>query len=332
MEIKTQKRFIPIGKDYLVWHYTSPDVLVKLLNDEIYATHYRFLNDDEEISYALKVCLDFFQNRLQGFDIDLFIKMMLKQDVFVMCFSTAKDSLSQWRAYTSNQKGGFAIGFSKNKLCSYLNYAMNKKKGADVKGADVKGADVIDWGWIKCLYSKESLHHCLLELENLLKQNVELTPSFMQFMNGVSNAVTQKGQNGKKALEVMQDSYMNLERMSLVMNHLFNIALSYKHPSFAEENEERILGFGVNLAVIDGLPLKESSKHRHDIEFIGGKPRIRIPIPFHKPKHSVKDCIKCIVVSPHGDKERNTLMAELLRDKYDLQIEIEQSSSSYNGK
>ena len=37
------------------------------------------------------------------------------------------------------------------------------------------------------------------------------------------------------------------------------------------------------------------------------------------------------MVSPHGNKDRNKLLAELFRDKYDLKFDIEMSSSPYNG-
>ena len=61
------------------------------------------------------------------------------------------------------------------------------------------------------------------------------------------------------------------------------------------------------------------------LNILAGKPRVKIPIT------CVRDCIEYVMVSPHGNKDRNKLLAELFRDKYDLKFDIEMSSSPYNG-
>ena len=78
MEITETNKLIPLGKDYQVWHYTSPDVFIKLLNNEIYATHFRFLNDDMEISYAIKFWRDYIQSVSPNQELNHYVNSMLK--------------------------------------------------------------------------------------------------------------------------------------------------------------------------------------------------------------------------------------------------------------
>ena len=41
--------------------------------------------------------------------------------------------------------------------------------------------------------------------------------------------------------------------------------------------------------------------------------------------------IKTVRLSPHGGVKRNRLLVEMMRDKYGLKFDIDQSKSSYNG-
>ena len=40
-------------RDIILWHYTTPEVLWKMLSGEFYATHYRFMNVIKE-TYSAK--------------------------------------------------------------------------------------------------------------------------------------------------------------------------------------------------------------------------------------------------------------------------------------
>ena len=86
--------------------------------------------------------------------------------------------------------------------------------------------------------------------------------------------------------------------------------MTQKNPSFSFEEEERLLLQG---------------DLRSQIEFIAGKPRIVLRNP------DIAKAIKAVRLSPHGDVKRNRLMVEMMRDKYGLNFEIDQSKSSYNG-
>ena len=101
------------------------------------------------------------------------------------------------------------------------------------------------------------------------------------------------------------------KELGLYIEKVMKILLSQKNPSFREEQEERFL--------VMNAP-------RCKVTMINMKPRILV----HDP--GIAKSISCVRLSPHGDRERNKLFVEILRDKYKLDFKIEQSYSSYNGR
>ena len=101
------------------------------------------------------------------------------------------------------------------------------------------------------------------------------------------------------------------KEFGLYVEKVMKVLLSQNNPSFREEQEERFL--------VMNAP-------RSKAIMINMKPRILV----HDP--GIAKSISCVRLSPHGDRERNKLFVEILRDKYKLDFKIEQSSSSYNGR
>ena len=112
----------------VLYHYTTAEVLDKLLAEkgDLRCTFFRDLNDSAEFWTGY----DYFVNYCKRKDIgDEGVKVLCNlkdkwnklQELYVeapwvMSFSTEKDSLYQWVAYTDKKKGGVAIGFDKAKL------------------------------------------------------------------------------------------------------------------------------------------------------------------------------------------------------------------------
>ncbi len=48
-------------------------------------------------------------------------------------------------------------------------------------------------------------------------------------------------------------------------------------------------------------------------------------------RQTIANAIKAVRLSPHGEVKRNRLLVEMLRDKYGLKFDVDQSRSSYNG-
>ena len=101
------------------------------------------------------------------------------------------------------------------------------------------------------------------------------------------------------------------KRLELLCKMSMKVVLSQKNPSFREEHEERFLLMGVP---------------KNKMEIINGKPRILVNNP------SISKAISHVCMSPNGDRERNKLLVEFMRDKYGLDFKIMQSNSSFNGR
>ena len=101
------------------------------------------------------------------------------------------------------------------------------------------------------------------------------------------------------------------KRLGLYFEMVIKVLLSQKNPTFREEQEERFL--------VTGVP-------RDKVTIITGKPRILVR------DEGIPKSISFVRLSPHGDKVRDRLLVEIIRDKYGLSFPIELSSSSYNGK
>lgn len=107
-----------------VFHYTSLDALIKIVNTrELWCTALPYLNDSKERTFifdAVKRRLPYLKEQDSSLDPDLGLRTLEVEDVsnvtsfadeaFVACFAENGDSLLHWRAYCP-QQSGVAIGF-----------------------------------------------------------------------------------------------------------------------------------------------------------------------------------------------------------------------------
>lgn len=108
-----------------VYHYTPADVLEKFLADDgdLLCTHCRSLNDSEEFLVGAGLFIDYMKAR--AWNQDLIARVTKQINGFahydlsmpwIFSFSWYNDSLPQWSVYTDKRDGGYAIGFSVDKL------------------------------------------------------------------------------------------------------------------------------------------------------------------------------------------------------------------------
>jgi hypothetical protein len=117
--------YIPQPSDIpkTVYHYTDAAGLAGMLkNGKLWATDYRFLNDETEVLYTRDlarsfICKDSNNNRSGELRKSLCTYVSKWQgveqpsDVFVFSLSEERDDLSQWRGYARDGLG-FTLGFS----------------------------------------------------------------------------------------------------------------------------------------------------------------------------------------------------------------------------
>ncbi len=103
----------------LLHHYTDVNGLQGILRSgKIWATHSNYLNDSTELRYGHSKAREFFfekQNEISsGSDEDVFLIDFIdgvtkqkydSQNIYISCFSTNGDILSQWRGYGSHGLG-----------------------------------------------------------------------------------------------------------------------------------------------------------------------------------------------------------------------------------
>ena len=294
---------IPV-RDNMLWHYTSPEVLWKMLEGNFYATHYRFMNDSAEILYGLNIFKSFFQKAAADNQTIANTLMALAQkDFFLMCFSNKEDDLYQWRSYAGD--GGFAIGFSEQEIHTLIAEYYNNNP------ANVS----LDFKLLPCKYLKRDrinryfryLSYKLFGKSYELKDFVsEDTLSQTDLEQELRQTLPQEYKN-QNPWKVLLD-FTNAFTMNFSVQKQCSII---KNPSFSAEEEVRLIVTGNNL--------------RNQINLIGDKPRIALPF-------KLQNCIKSVYVSPHGETDRNLVLAEIARDKFGLNFEIKESSSSYNGR
>ncbi|MFC3124339.1 DUF2971 domain-containing protein [Pseudoroseomonas globiformis] len=118
------RSFLPRPPSVL-WHYTSGDGLIGMLNSgSLWSTHVSCLNDAGEMNYASSLLFDALRrqerNAADSSTEAQFLQFVLSGDssgsalgsnVFVACLTEKDDDLSQWRGYAGGE-GGYAIGFN----------------------------------------------------------------------------------------------------------------------------------------------------------------------------------------------------------------------------
>ena len=104
--------------DEIVYHYCSGAVLEKIImGQRIRASNIRYLNDPQEFLHGTKYLGDALEasglpEKVCKQVIDTFpVKICGRSQVYISCFSSATDKLSQWRAYADDGRG-YAVGFS----------------------------------------------------------------------------------------------------------------------------------------------------------------------------------------------------------------------------
>ncbi len=116
--------FLQVEQSQLLWHYTSGDALINIVDSgNLYATQVACLNDSTEVLYGNTLLREAMltlqaEEDLSGEETNL-VERFTKEDTsqptppsdwFVTCFSEQKDDLSQWRAYGGGENG-YAIAF-----------------------------------------------------------------------------------------------------------------------------------------------------------------------------------------------------------------------------
>lgn len=107
------------------YHYTTADVLEKFLSDDgdLLCTHCRALNDGGEFIVGANHFIDYMKDRKWNQELIMKVSNQIRGFAqydfsmpWIFSLSLYNDSLFQWANYTDRKAGGYAIGFSVDKL------------------------------------------------------------------------------------------------------------------------------------------------------------------------------------------------------------------------
>lgn len=281
----------------IIWHYTSKDVFIQFVEGKtgLYATQYKFLNDSLEYEYGKLILHNLFQ----------FINKSIEDEI---------DKEPDKRTGLENLKNRWNSfdPIVNDKWCNDI-YIMSFCQKPDMlyhwRSYTPEGGFCIGFSRKEMVESfcAEMPLEKIDEYELFRIKQTECSPE--EYYNIIISNCIYKEEGIKSCIGALLGN--NEEHLIKKWQILF--ALS-KHPSFAIENEIRFACFGQSL--------------RKSLKIVGGKPRIPIS-GFEKGK--VGNLIKAIFVSPHGDKEKNKYLAELLAEKHGFQWKVFHSELPYIG-
>jgi len=198
----------------VLYHYTSHDALYNIVESGLVrATHIYYMNDQNEIKYAIdkfiRITERFKDKKVDDLELMLltqipkWIQNMRNRPQYIFSFSLSErgNLLSQWRAYTPHGTG-ISIGFNHSDIEVY--------------------AENNELSLIKCVYKIE-------EQERILENSLQSIMS--EFDNDKVAIDTSKGPVGQE-----YHSYLNK-----YTGQLLNEFIKMKDPAFHEESEWRLV-------------------------------------------------------------------------------------------
>ena len=240
-----------------VYHYTTSTVAEIFLNAkkaQLYCTNAKALNDDQEyrlgIAYAETHIAEVMNLDAEIIsEIKDMLKLVMDNDYripWVMSFSSARDLLSQWRAYTDKQQGGLSLGFSVKKLEALVENIVVAK-------AQKKKIPYI-LHFLPCFYLNYESPADIGDVDRFFRL------IFEEYYPKVAHKIVDITNPHQYAFSIV--------------SFICVFAAFIKHSAFREENEYRLM-----VQIID-------KKYEKEVEIIGGKPRIKIaksvkPIDIH---------------------------------------------------
>jgi len=270
----------------LLYHYTTEKGMYGILESEcIWATHYLFLNDSSERSLGL----DFYRRSASNVDCSssnipknitggnrkVFENLFNIVDAYIVPFSKDSrykdmnrpgDRLSQWRGYAQGGQG-YSLGFS-SKHISEIASDLHQ---------------IISLGGV--------LRDCNYDEELLTNNASSQTLTHLQNLRNIANKFFQDHPDKDRFMPLESIEYKNeLTRHGVEMISECSL---YKHPTFWEEDEVRLVVFFVSGA-------SDSQKIRFRDGQLGRTPFIEIPIPLRENPSPLKK----ITVGPSPNREQ----------------------------
>lgn len=219
-----------LNDEKLLYHYTDTGGLQGIIeSQQLWFSHINTLNDPNELKYGKNVVLseinkreaeiddaDFsafcnsIKNTISGFGITL-------HHAFITCFCEKENLLSQWRGY-SEFGGGYCLGF---------NFNESTKIFFDENNGNVP-----------------TIENLTSQQQPLLRKIIYDADLQIEIVNGCLDRLVEgyrKGLPGKISRLLKNKNYHSALMGSQGIDPLLDLAISFKHPAFKEEDEWRFI-------------------------------------------------------------------------------------------
>jgi hypothetical protein len=281
----------------LVWHYTSWKGLDGVLSGKLWLSDYSYLNDELEFQYTnglYRVAVYGDVKAAEAFWPNLKLRD-LERFVCVACFSEAADQLSQWRAYGANGLG-FAIGFRKAALES-----LAARYGAQI---------------FQCEYDPELQRRKIEKFAGPVRKAIEGLARMEASPPSESHPTIWRNMGERAIWEAQREGWPVLQ---------LEYGPSFKHPSFFEELEVRLVYRTDSAGPRSAEPLPVKFRQSGTLVV----PYVEMPI-----SDELKDLIGAVIVGPSRHRDLNAASAsyrirQAFGTKGDCPIPVVTSDSPY---
>lgn len=217
----------------IIYHYTKHDILQCITKSlTLRGTHLSHLNDALEYKYGIELLNEVCQTVLASIsnkserllieNINNYKIHFESVQVFAICFCNDKDLFHQWKIYGHNGNG-VCIGFDANKLhekCEALGLAKK------ISGNEFERRTSVSWfGPRKVVYDRIS--------------QIGILTTYMNTVLEKYRQMSKDGMSNPKFQAIKSVA------ISLMSEYLY----CFKHPSYAAEQEYRIIGYVNDFAV-----------------------------------------------------------------------------------
>lgn len=228
----------------ILYQYTDIDAFCGIIeNNEIWATHWRYLNDKNELKYGFDQMLFWIQKLKKKKylpDTQEFLSQVEKKlcnvpdflpledkDLYIVSLSKQKDLLSQWRGYGKKYKS-VCIGFSTKKM------KMSNP--------------LLKWDEDYVLWEDEKYTYKLRKVLYEKNEHIGHTYSLVKFACDDIENELKKGKL-QKEIEVRVDDFLDMVTPGL---------LCIKEPCWKEEKEWRIIVQSSKKDVLDNVKFRKN--------------------------------------------------------------------------
>jgi hypothetical protein len=287
----------------VLYQYTNIKVLKSIIeNQELWATHIKFLNDKKELNHGLDIARNIIKEMKPSYESSgseyamSFLKSIEKEkcfekflddiDLYIICFSEKGDLLSQWRGYGDGYNS-VSIGFNTKNFMLNNNYQPHIMR----------------------------FLHKVEYNENQQKQKMK------EYISDMCKILS-------KAKDIDINDIRFIKLLKIQIFPLLRLASTMKDSSWSEEAEWRLIIIPEICNPIGGEFVRNiqpefRTKNNYDVPYIKDNP---FGDPFLNDDSFRKEGIKKIILPQSDNFDRAKKYVELLlKNKEFYSVEIEQS-------